>query len=89
LKNIWKQKKNKQEFLITIEEQNGRSKHTVILDDGYYQNLTDKKISKEELVRMSLVFLLQRESKESILSEFNLKIIKKYFPEYENKIKHF
>ncbi len=80
-------KKNEQEFMVTIEEEGSRSEHTVSLEDDYYKNLTDGKTSKEELIRKSFEFLLERESKESILSEFNLRIIKNYFPEYEEKIK--
>lgn len=37
----------------------------------------------EELVRRSFEFLLQRESKESILREFDLSVIQRYFPEYD------
>jgi hypothetical protein len=80
-------KKNEQEFLVTIEEKGGRSKHAVSLDDDYYQKLTGGKTNKEKLIRKSFEFLLERESKESILSEFNLRIIKNYFPEYEKEIK--
>jgi len=80
-------KKNEQEFLVTIEEKGSSSEHTVSLEEDYYKNLTDGKTSKEELIRKSFEFLLERESKESILSEFNLRIIRNYFPEYEEKIK--
>ena len=44
-------KKNEQEFLVTIEEKGSSSKHTVTLDDSYYQNLTAGKITKEELIK--------------------------------------
>jgi hypothetical protein len=37
----------------------------------------------EDLVRDSFGFLLERESKASILREFDLSVIKRYFPEYE------
>ena len=37
----------------------------------------------EQLVKDSFDFLLQRESKESILSEFDLAVIQRYFPEYD------
>jgi hypothetical protein len=37
----------------------------------------------EELVRRSFEFLLDRESKESILREFDLSVIQRYFPEYD------
>jgi hypothetical protein len=38
-------------------------------------------------VRRSFEFLLERESKESILSRFDLSLISRYFPEYEQEIK--
>ncbi len=37
----------------------------------------------EALVRRSFEFLLQRESKESILREFDLSVIQRYFPDYD------
>ena len=36
----------------------------------------------EQLVRASFDFLLQREPKESILGEFELSVIKRYFPDF-------
>ena len=36
----------------------------------------------EQLVRASFDFLLQREPKESILGEFDLSVIKRYFPDF-------
>ena len=80
-------KKNEQEFLVTIEEKGSSSKHAVTVDEAYYQNLTNGKITREVLIKRSFEFLLEKEPKESILSKFNLRIIKKYFPEYEQKIR--
>lgn len=80
-------KKNEEEFIVTVEERGNKTAHAVTLNDNYYQDLTDGKITKEELLRRSFEFLLERESKESILSEFNLELIEHYFPEYEEKIK--
>ena len=65
------------------------TKHTVSLNDEYYDILTKKKISKKKLLEYSFQFLLDREPNTSILSSFNLNIISKYFPEYENEIKKF
>jgi hypothetical protein len=39
--------------------------------------------SAEKLVRDSFGFLLEREPKESILREFDLSVIKRYFPDYD------
>jgi hypothetical protein len=42
--------------------------------------------SPEECIRTSFEFLLEREAKESILTEFDLPIIGSYFPEYEREL---
>ena len=44
--------------------------------------------STEELVRESFCFLLEREPNTSILSSFNLSVIGRYFPEYEQEIQN-
>ena len=40
-----------------------------------------------DLVRRSFEFLLQREAPSSILQSFDLKVIGRYFPEYEQTIR--
>lgn len=40
----------------------------------------------ERLVGASFAFLLEREPKESILSRFDLSVIRRYFPEYPVEI---
>ena len=40
----------------------------------------------EELIEASFVFLLERESKESILRKFELPVIERYFPDYPARI---
>ena len=71
-----------------------KTQHSVTLDKEYWEKLTHstgsgqaEKVSPEELVKKSFEFLLAREPKESILREFNLQLITKYFPEYESEIK--
>lgn len=80
------ERKNQNEFLIVIDEEGSRTEHIVTIDEKYYEKLTGKIISKEELIERSFEFLLARESKESILHRFNLKVINRYFPEYEKTI---
>jgi hypothetical protein len=80
-------KKDQEEFRVTVEEKGASKEYMVTLEDSYYQDLTQGKITKEELIEKSFRFLLQRESKESILSQFNLKVIKRYFPEFEEEIR--
>ena len=77
------EKKNQQEFTVKVEGK----EYKVGLDDEYWQDLTGGKIDKEELIKKSFKFLLEREPKESILSRFNLRIINQYFPEFEEEIR--
>jgi hypothetical protein len=80
------EKKSSKEFLVTVSEKDSRTEHAVTLEDAYHENLTEGKITKEELIKRSFEFLLEREPKESILSKFDLTIISNYFPEFEAKI---
>ena len=77
------EKKNQREFKVKVEGK----EYSVGLDDEYWQDLTGGKIAKEELIKKSFEFLLEREPKESILSRFNLRIINQYFPEFEEEIR--
>lgn len=71
-------------FEIRVEEDGSSTVHSVTLNKDDFNRL--KWDSPEELVKKSFEFLLERESKESILREFNLMDIPRYFPEYEEKI---
>lgn len=79
-------KKSPNTFKVTVEQGNTISRHTVNVEDAYYQKLTGGEITKEEFVRNSFEFLLAREPKESIMSRFDLPVIQRYFPEYEATI---
>ncbi len=57
--------------------------HTVKLSANYYQKLTGGRVSQEALIEKSFEFLLARESNTMILSRFDLPLIGRYFPEYE------
>ena len=65
-----------------------KTTHIVTISDKDYLDLTNKKVTKEELLKFSFNFLLVRESNTSILSSFELRLISKYFPEYENSVKN-
>jgi len=67
----------------------GQTKHQVTLSTDDYIKLSKAKISDEELIVASFKFLLDRESNQSILKEFNLNIIQQYFPNYLEKIQDY
>ena len=73
-------------FEVTVHS-NKVTKHKVTFTEAYYEKLTAGTVSPEKLVEESFKFLLAREPNTSILSEFNLKVISRYFPEYERVIK--
>ena len=68
------------QFEVTVAEGGSESTHVVTVDLG------QKGISDEHLVESSFRFLLDREPKESILSEFKLSEIERYFGEYHDRI---
>ncbi len=72
-------------FTVTINK-SGTTTHRVTVPDDYHQKLTAGRESKEDLVKRSFEFLLERESNQSILSSFELSVIQRYFPEYERTI---
>lgn len=78
--------KNENKFEVMVKE-DSQTNHLVTLSSEYYQKLTQGKISKEKLIEKSFEFLLEKEPKESILSSFDLTVIKNYFPKYEDEMR--
>jgi hypothetical protein len=66
---------------VTVTE-GGSTRHTVRVAKRDFDRWSHGR-SAEALVKDSFEFLLERESKESILREFDLSVIKRYFPEYD------
>lgn len=78
-------------YEVEITESDGsgsRTTHIVTLNKDYYMDLTERgKMIPEEFIKKSFEFLLERESKDSILHHFDVAQINNYFPEYEREIK--
>lgn len=74
-------------FAVFVREGRSQSRHVVSLTAEYLQKLTGGKVVAEELIRCSFEFLLEQEPKESILHQFDLPVISRYFPEYEREIR--
>jgi hypothetical protein len=74
------------EFQVTVQEGRGETRHRVTLKKTDYERLSGGAVDPETLVTESFRFLLERESKESILRSFDLTVISRYFPEYEREI---
>ena len=74
-------KVSENEFSVTVSLET-TTKHMVLIDDKTHLQLTNGRISKENLLKISFEFLLERESNSEILSSFELMVIQNYFPEY-------
>lgn len=73
-------------FDVTVSEGSTQTSHRVTMSRSIYERLTSEMCTPEELVRKSFEFLLEREPKESILREFEITVISRYFPYYETEI---
>jgi hypothetical protein len=73
--------------IVENDESGSKTSHQVTLDKDYYMDLTEGHIVPEEFVKKSIEFLLDRESKDSILRQFDIAQINDFFPEYEKEIK--
>jgi uncharacterized protein YlxP (DUF503 family) len=78
---------DKFKFRVRVSELGSETVHEVTVSSVDHARLAGDKIQPEELVRRSFEFLLERESKDSILARFDLSVISRYFPEYEREIK--
>jgi hypothetical protein len=71
---------DEQRFRVTVAGR-GTTTHTVTVKPAYAAKLGAS--DRESLVRRSFECLLEREPNTSILREFDLSVIQRYFPEYE------
>jgi len=71
----------------SVTVRNGRqTHHRVRVSRADLARLASGASDPVELVQASFAFLLEREPKESILREFDLAVIGRYFPGYEREI---
>jgi hypothetical protein len=73
-------------FQVEVREGAMRTVHHVTATQADVQRYGGS-VSTERLIKASFEFLLERESKESILSTFALPVIERYFPEYAKEIR--
>jgi hypothetical protein len=69
--------RSEREYDITVD---GASRHRVTVPARFGDD------DLERVVRVSFEFLLEREPASSIMREFSLDVIKRYFPEYEDEL---
>jgi hypothetical protein len=72
-------------FDVAVLEGDATTEHDVTVSEADLERLRAGR-SPEAFVRECFAFLLEREPKESILSSFDVGVIRRYFPEFESAI---
>jgi hypothetical protein len=73
-------------FQVRIAEGRGETRHEVTMTQESYERLAGAGHPPEECIEAAFRFLLDRESKESILGRFDVDVISRYFPEFEQEL---
>jgi hypothetical protein len=74
------------EFEVTVRDGNGETRHRVTMARATCERLTGGKHAPERCLEAAFRFLLDREPKESILGRFDVTVISRYFPEFEQEL---
>lgn len=72
---------------VTVGTDAGATHHLVSVSQQELARLAPGHYDPTELVQASFEFLLAREPRESILRRFELPVIERYFPGYEDEIR--
>lgn len=72
---------------VRLTDDRGTGEHVVRVARADLDRLAPGATEPRDLVRRSFEFLLEREPRTSILREFDLPDIGRYFPEYESGIR--
>lgn len=75
------------EFGVQVREGDNTTSHRVTVSDELLDELAIPDVDQERLVEESFAFLLEREPATSILEEFPLTTISRYFPEYHDELR--
>jgi hypothetical protein len=70
-----------------VRDEGSVTRHRVSVSRGELERFGRAGEAPESLVRRSMAFLLERESKESIMRRFDLTVITRFFPEYAARIR--
>ncbi len=74
-------------FEVVLSDNDTSTKHTVMLDDDFWEKWQDLFEEPTILVKRSFEFLLEHESKQAILATFDLSVIREYFPQYDERLR--
>jgi hypothetical protein len=73
-------------FEVVVREGKGETHHQVTMTQTACDRLTAGRHAPERCLEAAFRFLLDREPKESILGRFDVTVISRYFPEFEQEL---
>ncbi len=76
-------------FAVEVRTPEASSRYSVIVPQGFPEEIGCADVATADLVRASFAFLLEREPATSILRRFRLDEISSYFPEYPEAIRRY
>jgi hypothetical protein len=74
------------EFGVEVTEGHEVTGHKVRLPPAFLDDLLLTDVDEEQIVRETFDFLLEREPATSILAEFSLDDVSRYFPEFAEEL---
>jgi hypothetical protein len=74
------------EFEVVVREGGGETRHHVTMARALHPRLTNGKVAPAACIEAAFRFLLDRESKESILRRFDISEFSRYFPEFDREL---
>ena len=74
------------EFGVEVTEGSETTSHKVIVPPSLLDDWGLEETHSEDVIRASFAFLMEREPASSILPEFSLAIISRYYPEYKDEL---
>jgi hypothetical protein len=74
------------EFGVEVTEGSETTSHKVIVPPSLLEDWGLEEADSEDVIRESFAFLMEREPASSILPEFSLAIISRYYPEYKDEL---
>lgn len=72
-------------FDVCVRESKSETRHRVTLSQRDFVRLSAG-ATAEEILEAAFRFLLDREPKEAILPRFDVSVISRYFPEFEDRL---
>jgi hypothetical protein len=73
-------------FEVVVRDGSGESRHQVTMARALCARLAGSEQNAAACIEAAFRFLLERESKESILARFDVGVIQHYFPDFERAL---